>query len=128
MTHKFDLEKAMRNGGKCMTRDGKPVRIICTDMHHKIFSIIALVDVGDLEVPEKYQINGKFYSEISSEFDLVNIPEKKTGWVNILWSRDSQVSYVGPTIYETEEQALYCSPCLGTKRIATVQLGEWEVP
>lgn len=53
--------------GRIKTRDGNPVRIICWDAKGEK-PIVGLVDVGDIEMPMKYTINGK-----SDTRDFVNM-------------------------------------------------------
>ena len=81
----FDLAKAMANGGKCQTRDGRPARIICVDQKDRQYPIVALVTDTD-ESPQTYTSDGVFYAgrhTANSVHDLVNIPVKREGWVNI---------------------------------------------
>ena len=59
----FDLGTAqdIMNGelfGRIKTRDGKPVRIICTDTKGTQ-PIVGLIDMGDTEFGMKYTLDGK---------------------------------------------------------------------
>jgi hypothetical protein len=58
--------------GRIKTRDGNPVRIICWDAKGEK-PIVVLVDVGDIEMPMKYTINGKSDTRdyVSMNTDLV---------------------------------------------------------
>lgn len=87
MTHKpFDLEAAMRNGGKCMTRDGKPVRIICIDRHNAEESICGLImwqnqsEKLRFEEPLCWRRDGT-NSDRDFHLFLINIPQKRIGWI-----------------------------------------------
>src|SRR6185436_12883928 len=81
---KFDPTKP------CQTRDGRPVRILCTDakMRGGDWSICGLVPIGEQDRfsgygPEGWQgwfADGRVEIGRESPLDLVNIPEKRTGW------------------------------------------------
>lgn len=78
----FDLEKA-KAGNPVVTRDGRKVRILCTDLKHNI-PIIAAIDEGDgTESVLPYTKNGEYCFYDESEHDLFMAPVKKTYYVNI---------------------------------------------
>ena len=77
----FDLEKA-RLGKPVCTRDGRKARIICFDAKGNK-PIIALVEMGTAETPNNYPIDGKAVSIKETSCDLMMLPEKKEGWINI---------------------------------------------
>lgn len=83
----FDLEAAKAGNPVC-TRDGRKARIICFDKKGD-HPIIALIEdkKGEEVVSEEinfYFINGRAINEkIESNDDLMMLPEKKEGWVNI---------------------------------------------
>lgn len=86
MTRTFDLEKAMRNGGKCVTRDGLSARIICTDALGNCNGdgrpLVVLVKTrSDYEEVRLHATNGRDLPSLVSEYDLLNLPEKKKGWI-----------------------------------------------
>lgn len=89
----FDIQKA-REGKPVCTRDGRKARIICFDRVGD-FPIVALTDDRDYkeEGVNLYDINGKGSNEC---FDLMMLPEKKEGWVNI---------YALNTCYSSKEEA-----------------------
>ena len=92
----FDIQKA-REGKPVCTRDGRSVRIICFNRESIGFPIIALVKNGDTE--GVYQFDDKGRSNIDDEergYDLMMLPEKKEGWVNI---------YALNTCYFSKEEA-----------------------
>ena len=92
----FDIQKA-REGKPVCTRDGRSVRIICFNRESIGFPIIALVKNGDTE--GVYQFDDKGRSNIDDEergYDLMMLPEKKEGWVNI---------YALNTCYSSKEEA-----------------------
>lgn len=88
--------------------------------------------IGDNEVIELWTINGKYAGEHhDSPYDLENVPQKRSGWVNV-YSEDTygnihegtipHRSIIGGIIYTTKEMAISRSSngCLGHAYI------EWE--
>ena len=89
----FDIQKA-KEGKPVCTRDGRKARIIAFDK--KGFrAIVGLVDDGDKETLMLYDEAGRSIGDVS-EFDLMMLPEKKEGWVNVYKER----------IYSTKEEAI----------------------
>ena len=114
----FNLEEYLANPTKkLITRDGRNVRIICTDAK-TYYPIIALVENtdGTTEQCLSFIKNGKYFDNRSSVEDLFFAPEKHEGWVNIY--PDSSIG----GIYTSEEEARNAaSPsCISTTKI------EWE--
>lgn len=68
----------------CTTRDGRPARIICTDAKCPCDNpIVALITEGGKEFPQYFYATGRVRAEGENSLDLVNIPEKIEGWVNV---------------------------------------------
>lgn len=82
----FDIQKA-REGKPVCTRDGRRVRIICFDAKRRDEkSIIALVPNKDrpgFEDLIAYPNNGNYYGGHENDGDLMMLPEKRVGWINI---------------------------------------------
>ena len=81
----FDIQKA-REGKPVCTRDGRKARIICFDAKRMHQPIIALItQYNGVEYIETYYSNGCFNDDINSQsdYDLMMLPEKKEGWVNV---------------------------------------------
>lgn len=77
----FNLEAAEAGNPVC-TRDGRKVRIICFDRDWDT-NIVALV-AGPLgEEVHYYWSNGKVDYDEQNDDDLMMLPEKKEGWVNV---------------------------------------------
>ena len=77
----FDLEAA-KAGKPVFTRDGRKARIICFDTKGDPCPIIALVEENGIESAYHYDKNGQnAYNK--SKLDLMMLPEKKEGWVNV---------------------------------------------
>ena len=115
----FDIQKA-REGKPVCTRDGRKARIICFDRVGD-FPIVALTD--DREYKEEgvnlYDINGKGSNEC---FDLMMLPEKKEGWVNV-YKVGARLE-TGGNVHSTKDAAIKCIDS-DKKHIATVKI-EWE--
>lgn len=117
----FNLE-AVKAGRPVCTRDGRKVRIICFDAKGDK-PIIALVEMGVAETPNNYPIDGKAISTKETPCDLMMLPEKKEGWVNIYHDKEGNI-YMDENVYNTEKDAINFCPhdkC----RVATVKI-EWE--
>ena len=85
----FSLEEYLKNPDReVVTRDGKKVRIICTDAK-SVYPVIGLVDNGicwDRLI--SCQKNGRVSNDIcESPNDLFFVLEKHEGWMN-LYKRD----------------------------------------
>ena len=123
----FNLNEYLKDPSKkVVTRDGREVRIICTDMKSE-YPLIALVtDKKDnSESPFVYMKNGRYFFEETNN-DLFFAPVKKEGWVNIY--KDNITTFTSSKIHATEKQAQEeASEVLKEygKFIATIKI-EWE--
>ena len=102
----FNLEEYLTNPSrKIVTRKGKPVRIICTDVKGTSYSVLALVDKGDYEGPTLYTKKGEYSLGTECSYDLFFAPEKHEGWINI-FKGASDNRFLGYTcIFKTKENA-----------------------
>ena len=119
----FSIGEYLKNPNRdLITRDGRKVRIICTDRKDADYPIVVLVS-NKSETGEDtlyYTEEGKFHTTGISTFDLFFAPEKKEGWINLF--RD-------PT-----DNGIYCSRIYPTKERAMDSIGsfyttikvEWE--
>ena len=98
----FDLDAAKAGKPVC-TRDGRKARIICFDAKGDK-PIIALVEMGTAETPNNYPIDGKAVSAKESSCDLMMLPEKKEGWVNVY--NHLGVITLSHNPFDTKEEAL----------------------
>ena len=107
----FDLEAAKQGKPVC-TRNGRKARIICFDTINEInYPIIALIEGFGYETLCYYNEGGK--AHLGNTSDLMMLPEKKEGWINI--NKDSG-------LFKSKEEAKrYC-----TKDYATVRV-EFEI-
>ena len=121
----FDIQKA-REGKPVCTRDGRKVRIICFDAKRKNEkSIIALVpskDYPEFEDLIAYPTNGNYYGGHENDGDLMMLPEKKEGWVNVYKGIDGVTFSKYP--YTSKDEAIKETDIL-FGRIDTIKVS-WE--
>lgn len=96
----FDLEAAKAGKPVC-TRDGRKARIICFDAKCNK-PIVALIYDYNKETVLQYLENGRFFVDQIDKYDLMMLPQKKEGWVNIYKDFEDTVC----CIYSTEKEAL----------------------
>ena len=115
----FDLEAAKAGKPVC-TRDGRKARIICFDLKNNVCPIVAVVEENNMEVLYYYDTKGlNCYKR--SEIDLMMLPEKKEGWVNIV--RGSNGSpHMGRGIFQSKEEAENAIKAFSDNLIDTVKI------
>lgn len=92
----FNLERAKQGKPVC-TRDGAKARIICFDAKSDA-PIIALITADDgTEITFDYLSDGTFFNSENPDNDLMMLPEKKEGWINIYKGGKMDADYVYPT-------------------------------
>jgi hypothetical protein len=101
MSKPFDPTKPVQ------TRDGRKARIVCTDSRASDMPIIALAEMGGwaphLEYAFGCYADGRVSKDRDDDLDLVNIPEKVTGYVNVYRSNGGE-AWTGK-IYRSRELA-----------------------
>ena len=119
----FSLEEYLANPSrKVVTRNGRSVKIICTDRKHSRYPIVALVKsrFTENESIVCYTKEGKLYDDVLMDVDLVFAPEKKEGWINVY--EEGTNRYLDGCICSTEEEAKRIRGC---GYITTIKI-EWE--
>ena len=118
----FNLQEYLANPSqKVMTRDGRKVRIVCTDMKNEQ-PILALITEGNREDIRFYSQNGVWCNDFPNhKLDLVFAPIKKKGWINIF--RCKTELYIGD-VFEIKEEAEKMGK-LSKNYITTIKI-EWE--
>lgn len=120
----FNLEKYLENPNrKVVTRDGRSVRIVCTDRRGlNVKPIAALITIpnGD-EIIKTYWENGvETQGYEDNPNDLFFATEKHEGWINLLKINSTIIT---GKVYNTKEEAE--SAVLGSLiYISTVKI-EW---
>ena len=106
----FDIQKA-REGKPVCTRDGRKARIICFDRicgddYYKIVACVTAFD-GDFEEVLSYGIDGYIVdSQNPKDEDLMMLPEKKEGWVNVYREEsNNNERLIEQAIYKTRKDA-----------------------
>ena len=122
----FNLQEYLAHPERRMvTRDGRKVRIVCTDrtgLNAK--PVVALITLpnGD-EVIKTFWDNGIETAGSEDKNDLFFAPEKHEGWININKYPDG-VRDTNGIIYHTKSDVPNITP-VGVKRVATIKI-EWE--
>lgn len=121
----FNLTEYLKNPSqKVVTRDGRAVRIICTDMKSEYPLIALITDKKDnSESPFVYTKNGRYFFEETNN-DLFFAPTKKEGWINLFKDKEINYPYIPGIIHNSEEEAkeaIKGDPDF----IATIKI-EWE--
>lgn len=106
----FNLEEYLKDPSmKVVTREGVPVRIICTDRkgsYDEDYPIVALIKMTELrEVSSYFTKDGKCLGSQKRPFDLFFATEKKEGWINIYHKRPFSDSRTSVYIYDSEKDA-----------------------
>ena len=123
----FNLEEYLNNPSKkVVTRDGRAVKIYCTDYIDKC----SLFVVGKIEgnaYSYSFRKDGRFVDHKETDNDLFFASEKHEGWINIFRGKDSP--FTGNIIFaskeEAEESGRHC--CGFTKDLyMTSAKIEWE--
>lgn len=120
----FDLEAA-KSGKPVYTRDGRKARIICFDAKCNLPIIALVTNTGGNESLIRYYSNGSFTNLNKAGCDLMMLPEKKEGWVNVYhYDNDDSSNRGCRFIYDTKEQAVKEAGA-GSAYITTVKIS-WE--
>ena len=120
----FNLAEYLENPNRrIITKDGRNVRIICTDAKGN-FPIIALVETyNGNETVLRLKENGRFYNDTENSSDLFFAPEKHEGWLNIY--RGESGFYLRGNPYKSKEEADEVAKANYKTFCATVKI-EWE--
>ena len=118
----FDLKKYLANPSrKVVTREGCPVRILCTDKKSYNEQIVGLI-MGDngMEFISTWTQQGKSFFNCDTPNDLFFAPEKHEGWANVY--EEGTNRYLEGCICVTKEEA---KRIRGYGYITTIKI-EWE--
>lgn len=123
----FSLEEYLKNPNrKIVTRDGRDVRIICTDRRGGDHPILALCTMSnESENLYSYLPNGRMYlsADADSCMDLFFAPEKHEGWVNLY--KGNGYYRLGSTIFYQSESEAKKSNAKNCGYVGTIKV-EWE--
>lgn len=121
----FNLEEYLKDPNKkVVTRNGRNVRIICTDRKGTEYSVVALCTISNVsEDCYFYLPNGRMYLSADSCLDLFFAPEKHEGWVN-LYKDNAYYYLVSSIVYQSESEAKKCI-VKNLNYVGTIKV-EWE--
>ena len=108
---------------KVVTREGKPVRILCTDLDDNDYPVAAVV--GNFHV-DKYTAEGLFQAGKETKYDLFFAPEKHEGWVIISKLPFTDSFEIFPEIFATKEEAVRVWEDSPRIKCSIIKI-EWEV-
>ena len=123
---KFNLEKYLANPSrKVVTRNGRNVRIVCTDMKYKGYPILALEEIPDdnSEYVYAFTKDGNYEIDDLSIHDLFFAPETHEGWINVYRYSDGGHAYAG-AVYDSKEDAEK-RKVIDENYVTTIKI-EWE--
>ena len=123
----FSLEKYLANPSrKVVTRDGCPVRILCTDKKSYNEQIVGLIMGNNgMEFISTWTQQGKSFFNSDTPNDLFFAPEKHEGYVNVYRSLDKDCAYYLGNIYNSKAEAEDARENKKFKYIDTIKI-EWE--
>lgn len=122
----FSLEKYLANPSrKVVTRDGCPVRILCTDKKSYNEQIVGLI-MGDngMEFISTWTQQGKSFFNSNTPNDLFFAPEKHEGWVNLYKSANKDCAYYMGSIFNSKAEAENKRD-MSDNYVTTIKI-EWE--
>ena len=106
----FDINAA-KSGKPVCTRDGRKARIVCFDKHcvennAPIVACVISYNSNNQEFEDViiYKEDGTLY-EHEHPFDLMMLPERKEGWINI-YNADTTFYYADGRVFETKDEAV----------------------
>ena len=123
----FSLEKYLANPSrKVVTRDGCPVRILCTDKKSYNEQIVGLIMGNNgMEFISTWTQQGKQFINTDRPNDLFFAPEKHEGWLNIYRSDECGFYMRGKSPYKSKEKADKVAKANPKTFFTTVKI-EWE--
>lgn len=114
----FNLKEHLEHPDwKVVTREGEPVRILCTDLDDNDYPVAAAIKNWHVD---KYTAAGLFQAANETKYDLFFAPKKHEGWVNLYHSSILNEIY-SSKVYASEEDAKQYAG----ESVATIKI-EWE--
>ena len=100
---RFNLDEYIKNPSKrVVTRDGRNVKILCTD-YIGFGPIIAKVEGNSYS--QMFYSDGTACRCEGSTYDFFFAPEKYEGWINVYRDRDTGTVSFGAILYTSREEA-----------------------
>ena len=100
----FSLKEYLKNPNrKVVTRDGRNVKIICTNFDSEKYPIIG--EIKGYGYPAIYDEEGYApCSDYDNSTDLFFAPEKHEGWINLYRNEDG-ISWISPNYFTSKKEA-----------------------
>ena len=119
----FNLDEYLKNPlKKVVTRDGRDVRIICTDFNNPKFPVIG--EIEGSKWPISFTAKGLISDYAASDYDLFFDSEKHEGWLNLF--KDTLGIIYGGCVYTSKDEAKEEEhPTDKESHVATIKI-EWE--
>ena len=123
----FSLEAAKAGKPVC-TRDGRKARIICFDRKGKQPIIALIIQDNGEEFIENYHLSGRFNVDdtFENDGDLMMLPEKKEGWVNVYRDCDGANITKDDNIYSSKEAAMASAQVIDRDNYVATTIINWE--
>lgn len=106
---------------KVVTREGEPVRILCTDLNDNNYPVVAVINKWHVD---KFTADGIFQAGEETKYDLFFATKKREGWVNVFKGASGNSCVGDSRIFKSEEDAekegKTCKTYIGTTKI------QWE--
>lgn len=116
----FSLDEYLKNPSrKVVTRDGRNVKIYCTNFARGSHSIVAEIEGEGKST--SFSEKGKYYNYELSKNDLFFATVKHEGWVNV-YKTESGDYVTGRNVHINKEHA---EALVGPTCVSTIKL-EWE--
>ena len=100
----FNLEEYLNNPSKkVVTRDGRAVKIYCTDYIDKC----GLFVIGKIEgnaYSYSFREDGRFVDHKETDNDLFFASKKHEGWIN-LYKNEDGISWISPNYFTSKKEA-----------------------
>ena len=120
----FNLKEHLEHPDwEVVTREGRPVRILCTDLDDNDYPVAAVV--GNFHV-DKYTAEGLFRASKETKYDLFFASEKHEGWVIISKLPFTDSFEIFPEIFATKEEAVRVWEDSPRIKCSIIKI-EWEV-
>ena len=117
----FSLEEYLKNPDReVVTRDGRKVRIICTDFDNPDLPVVG--EIKGTKWPISFTINGTSIKGRQLCSDLFFAPTKYTDYINLY--RNGGGYFLGGGVYTSEENAKHIAE-RDDQYITTIKV-EWE--
>ena len=101
----FNLEEYLKNPTrKIVTRDGRNVKILCTNYYLGNQCVIA--EMEDIDRSFSFNQYGQQYGNTEdSPLNLFFAPEKHEGWINVYRDTDTGTTSFGAVLYASRKEA-----------------------